>query len=791
MGLDRFANFISKSINNEGLEEIYLENNIRKIVSNHIIFDINFLIYQEILEIENEINDIIKIILCLPFSINIENNILEEHLKYIFDKNHWKINNLEQNLEKIFDGFNEDEIINNLKKFLNKKNTNNLSIIELVIFEKIFNVIIKYIIKLHDINLIHTIALFFDGIPSFSKIIEQRKRRIKNFLESNEKKILFKDNFNNLETNNTKLIDKISINNNLDKSKYDNLLFDYFKWIKHRFSIDKSIGPSSNFIIFFETFILNKLKDYFKKIKIYINSAKENGESDLKIFKYIAEINNLDDYCIHTIDSDLIHQILVQQTYYIIINKNITLTVAKYIKNYNSIGYLQIIEANLIIKKILELYYNINNIQQKNELINNYKIIWDLCLIFYFFGNDHLPASIEIGPELGLEYYLKCHYNALNTKNIINLKIIKKNKKSDDKNNLNIDLLNLNILLKYIYTNNSNNITKIILQRFFKINFNLINLFIDILNLNFTDILDLLKYFINYKANIMSKEEFNNLDKDDLRVKYKNVQISENYNKLKLNILIDNIILIENNIDYCETNFNGLILYNKPFNINNDNYQTLYNYISEKAVLNISNQYPEYYDHINIYEHLKILKFNNNYNELQYIKECHELVNIIYDPFNNNNNHIYLKKIYHLVLTQFGNMENYHSDNITYYSDIYVPNLKNLINYIDNILNNNNNYMENILKEIKNENINNNYFNSINHYLIITPFILNYNLPQDILKIIKEIKEIDNLWFNNNNLQKFKYKKINIKNFFINWNNVLINNYQKSNKINNLEYIIY
>jgi hypothetical protein len=136
-------------------------------------------------------------------------------------------------------------------------------------------------------------------------------------------------------------------------------------------------------------------------------------------------------------------------------------------------------------------------------------------------------------------------------------------------------------------------------------------------------------------------------------------------------------------------------------------------------------------------------------------------------------------------------MENYHSDNITYYSDIYVPNLKNLINYIDNILNNNNNYMENILKEIKNENINNNYFNSINHYLIITPFILNYNLPQDILKIIKEIKEIDNLWFNNNNLQKFKYKKINIKNFFINWNNVLINNYQKSNKINNLEYIIY
>ena len=86
---------------------------------------------------ENEINDIIKIILCLPFSLNNNNNTLEEYLKEIFNKNHWKINNL----EKIFDGFNEDEIINNLITYLNKKNANNLLTIELVIFEKIFNII--------------------------------------------------------------------------------------------------------------------------------------------------------------------------------------------------------------------------------------------------------------------------------------------------------------------------------------------------------------------------------------------------------------------------------------------------------------------------------------------------------------------------------------------------------------------------------------------------------------------------------------------------------------------------
>ena len=61
MGLDRFANFISKSINNDGIEEININNNYRKIISNHIVFDLTFLIYQELINIENEINDIIKI----------------------------------------------------------------------------------------------------------------------------------------------------------------------------------------------------------------------------------------------------------------------------------------------------------------------------------------------------------------------------------------------------------------------------------------------------------------------------------------------------------------------------------------------------------------------------------------------------------------------------------------------------------------------------------------------------------------------------------------------------------
>ncbi len=423
MGLDRFANFISKSINNDGIDEINIDNNVRKIVTNHVIFDLNFLIYQEIISIENEINDIIKTILCLPFVLN-NGHLLEEQLKIIFTQPHWNPYYIGTELENLFDGFNEDEII---KKFIfhitskitssttretdttnnsNHDKTDSLSIIELVIYERIVNVLINYIEKIHHPNFIQSISIFYDGIPSFSKVIEQRRRRIKNFLESNEKKVLFKKYFDNLLTNNKNLFENLS-KEYIKPSNFENLddktlLFDYFKWVKNRFSIDKSIGPSSNFISNLELFMNIKIQKFFPKIKIYINSAKENGESDLKIFKYIAEHELNGDYCIHTTDSDLIHQILIQQSYYKIINKDINLTVVKYLKNFNLIGYAQVIEANLLIKNILELYNSTNNIKT-----NNFKIIWDLCLIFYLFGNDHLPSSVEIGPELGLDFFIK------------------------------------------------------------------------------------------------------------------------------------------------------------------------------------------------------------------------------------------------------------------------------------------------------------------------------------------------------------------------------------------------
>jgi hypothetical protein len=71
MGLDRFSNFIVRT-SNEGIEELNIKNSVRRVATNHVLFDLNFLIYQEIINIENDVNDIIKILLSLPSSTRIE-----------------------------------------------------------------------------------------------------------------------------------------------------------------------------------------------------------------------------------------------------------------------------------------------------------------------------------------------------------------------------------------------------------------------------------------------------------------------------------------------------------------------------------------------------------------------------------------------------------------------------------------------------------------------------------------------------------------------------------------------
>ncbi len=727
--MDRFTSFISK-YNNDNIEELIINNNIKKIICNHVIFDLNFLIYQGIIEIENEINDIIKIILSLHFSIDYYDD-LQKILLYILKQTHWI--NYSSNILSTVDKPYDNEIILSFITLISSpikintdENIESITLLDIVIYHKITLNIINYINNIHYLPFINKLSIFCDGIPSFSKIIEQRRRRIKNYLETNEKKILFKKYFDNLYPNIKKIVNNLSNNYSCNIVINDNIIFDYSKWIKYRFSIDKTVGPSSKFINNLELFLYKKLMFYLPKIQVTINSSNINGESDFKIFKFISLNDNFQDYCIHTTDSDLIHQMLVQQVYYKIINKDINITIIKYIKNNtNKLTFVQILDGNIIIKNILELYSNVNNIKT-----NNYKIIWDLCLIFYLFGNDHLPSSLEIGPELGFDYFIKNHYISLGKTNIVNIKL--------DKINLDIN----NLLLYFIQLDlDSNNITKIILNRYFKINLKLINMFVDKFKYNFDEILIFLEKLYIFSGLSMNKEDYEKINKNDLRKKLINDnmilsdEVINNYlnftifNLSSFNLLIlkDNIKLIEENVDYFEHEFMGLILYYKQINLTNDSYQDLYNFISEKVSFNLNKKYPIFYDHININEHLKILKNNKS--------------------FNVNN---YLKKLYHLVSIQFGNMSNYFNDNLTYYKSNYVPSLKDIIIFLQNCNNDIINIWDN---DIIIDNKYHKYFNNVNHHIIISPFLTFSD---------KNLKNIDNIIFNSNDIDSFEYKNIDI-----------------------------
>lgn len=710
MGFDRLSNFIIKNLNYN--HNFIIDDFKRKILSNHVFFDLNFIIYNQMFELEEEVNNIIKVILNLPFSFTDSNNT-DEYLQSILSLPWWK--QYCENIEYLFDGNQEKEIINKFITFLTTKNNEDLCKINYMVIVKVIQTIENYIDTFHITDHLDTIGFFIDGIPSFSKILEQRRRRVKNYYESISKKQKINIYFNG--------VDNIFMEQN-------GIKYDYFKWLSNRFSYDKSISPTSNFIKKLEQEILLYFKKKYNKINILINSGSINGESDIKIFQHIQSSNIVGDIVIHTIDSDLIHTALIQQTYFLINRKDINVSIIRHNKENE---FIQLYNGLSMVNCIMKTYNTINN----NDS-TDYRIIYDLGLILLFFGNDHLPSSFEIGPELGIDFIFKI-YNKING-SIINL--------VNDK--ITFDFIKFKLLLDEFNKYSSNCFAKIFLSRNFKLPLNIISLLTDThkMNLDFQNVL----YFIKLLLIDDGLKIKDKLDKDDVRYKLilQNPDINQlelgNYiNKFNQHIKeeINNVKdIILDNIDFLSENYFGLQVFSKSHLKTDDNYQDLYNILTENTINEI-----------------------NNKNSVLYEPSKDEYLEFLNSPFNLELTHTYMKKIYHLVLTQFGDLKNLHTNNITAYFYNFVPKIEHIIKYI------NENFDQLVFdNEIKNENINNeDYFNSVNHHIYITPYLKLEDIKDENIKEAVESLSLNNLWIDNKNVDEFFHNQVKPDEFLKEW----------------------
>ena len=251
------------------------------------------------------------------------------------------------------------------------------------IFEKeLIEHIDNYIINLLKDNceplILEYIYICIDGVPTMSKIYEQKKRR---YMAS--------------------LIQYIRNKTNIDKQ--------IFSWDKN------NISPGTKFMALLEKYLdsekfKNKILNICSNLKEYkLSGTNEKGEGEMKIINLIKSNNINEDTIVFSPDSDIIILLMMLS------NNN---TILRYdqqntILDDNFKGHVyNIIEVNKF-KEILKNYIE----SRKNPYINinTEKFINDVILIFIIFGDDFLPKleNFRVSNDIYiiLDYYLINYQN--------------------------------------------------------------------------------------------------------------------------------------------------------------------------------------------------------------------------------------------------------------------------------------------------------------------------------------------------------------------------------------------
>lgn len=303
MGVEKFFNSLKSTYNiispfNDKLKTKHLFfdfNSIIHVISQYVLHDLNSILY----DLSND-------------------NPLEDNIISYYDINR----KLLENPNEFYDYYNYENVTNliiyHVKKYL-----------------------LKIIKKFDNLELIY---IGLDGVPTYAKMLEQKKRRFNAYFFG--KIIKYK--------NNNKII----------------------KWSK------VLISPGTSFMIYFQEQLKDFNLDQFCK-KLIISDSQIPGEAEYKIFKYIKD-NSIKNICIYSPDADLILMSLLQH------NTNITILRFDQQKSTSPNNFhFDMININNLYDSILDYY--------KDDIIN------DIVFIFTFFGNDFLPKLQSFNANLDIQ----------------------------------------------------------------------------------------------------------------------------------------------------------------------------------------------------------------------------------------------------------------------------------------------------------------------------------------------------------------------------------------------------
>lgn len=256
------------------------------------------------------------------------------------------------------------KLIGELNSKTNKSNIK-LDDLEYMIIKQVNLFIIKILEKL-DLKKLEYVYAALDGVPSFAKILEQKKRRfIGDFLDKllNKYSLPFNWSKNNISPS-TLFMDKI--NKYLNNIK----LITKNKLVKNK---DLILKP--------------KDYEFYTKIKKFdYSDTNLEGEGEMKIFDYINSLTlkEKESVIFYSPDADVILLSMISK------NAN-NIIVFKYDQNSETLYSIEIKELKQTIYS-----YCLERIDGSNTDVNIKKLTKDLVFIFTIFGNDFLPKFESI-----------------------------------------------------------------------------------------------------------------------------------------------------------------------------------------------------------------------------------------------------------------------------------------------------------------------------------------------------------------------------------------------------------